>query len=608
MEDNLTRLVDMFEEAEQSNLTSRDTALQCRDYYNGNQLTATELSELARRGQPPTVANQIRRKVDWLRGLEMQSRTDPRAFPRTPNEQEGAEAATDAIRYVCDNADWDKKRSACWSDMLVEGMAGVEVIHKFQPPMREPEIVINRYAYDRIFHDPHSSEPDFSDARYLGAVVWSDLKDLKRQYPGKEDVIDASLGPTDNSSDIFEDKPYHTVWSDPKRRRARCVLMYFRHEGQWHYAKFVKGGVLDRGVSPYVDENGEPLCPMIFASAYVDRENGRHGMVKDLLSVQDEINKRRSKLLHMLNSRQTWGPKGAVNSVRAMKRELASPDGHVEVTDEAVMNARESGVLPFNVIPTADQTMGQFNLLQENKAEMGNMGANSGLAGKDDESGQSGRAIMARQQGGMIEIAPLTDQLSQFTREVYRHIWLRVRQFWTEEKWIRVTDDETNLRFVGLNQPVTLQDALMEAPQEQVLDYARRSGLGPNDPRLMQVVGVRNKVAEMDVDILLEEVPDAVTLQGETFEQLVNLATSMPGSVPNEILIEAAPNLDRKVKDKLLEALEQQKAAQAEAGQMQAQTEMAKTQAEIERDRAAAMEDMANAARLQAEAVYPQVM
>ena len=27
--------------------------------------------------------------------------------------------------------------------------------------------------------------------------------------------------------------------------------------------------------------------------------------------------------------------------------------------------------------------------------------------------------------------------------------WLRIRQFWTSEKWIRVTDDEKNTRWVG---------------------------------------------------------------------------------------------------------------------------------------------------------------
>ena len=42
----------------------------------------------------------------------------------------------------------------------------------------------------------------------------------------------------------------------------------------------------------------------IMASAHTDRENNRYGMVRDLISEQDEINKRRSKALHLLSVKQ----------------------------------------------------------------------------------------------------------------------------------------------------------------------------------------------------------------------------------------------------------------------------------------------------------------
>ncbi len=71
-------------------------------------------------------------------------------------------------------------------------------------------------------------------------------------------------------------------------------------------------------------------------SAYVDSENGRYGIVRDMISAQDAVNKRESKLLHQLTSRQTIGIKGAVVSVAEMKRQLALPDGHVELDADAV--------------------------------------------------------------------------------------------------------------------------------------------------------------------------------------------------------------------------------------------------------------------------------
>jgi hypothetical protein len=583
----LAKRVQQFEASEQASDKARGVSDRCRDYYDGKQLTAEEIATLEKRGQPAVIINRIRRKVDWLRGMEMQSRTDPRAFPRTPQHQQGAEAATDAIRYVCDNQDWDKKRSSSWDNMLVEGYCGVEVVHKFKPPMREPEIVINNYSFDRLFYDPHSKEADFEDAQYKGAVIWSDADDLREEYPDKGDAIEASFAGNDSQSDTYDDRPAYQVWGSDDRKRVRVVLMYHRDKGKWNWTKFTKGGILESGESPYVDEDGESVCPLIMQSAYVDRDNNRYGVVLDMLSPQDEINARRSKALSLVTNRQTMGEKGAVDSVAKMKRELASATGHVEYNPD----------MKLEVVQSADLTQGQAMLLQEAKNEIDLMGANSGLAGKEGGSSQSGRAIMAKQQGGMIEIAPVNDRLSHFTRAVYRAVWMRVRQFWKDEKWIRITDDERNVRFVGLNKPVTLLDELSQMPEDQVMNYAMQYGLTRDDPRLQQVLRRENPVEEMDVDILIEEVPDMVTLQGETFEQLVNISNTRPDSIPVEILIEAAPNLKRDIKDKIMERLEQQQQMQQQQAQQGQPIAEAKAMAEIQKTQTEAQRNEATAAK-----------
>jgi hypothetical protein len=595
------KLIQMFEEAEQATVGSMETSQRCRRYFNGDQITGEEAAELGKRGQPTVVSNNIRKEVNWMRGYELQSKTDPRAYPRNPEDEELAGAATDALRYVADATKYDRIRSKVWEGLVIEGVAGVEVIHKFKPPMKEPKICINRYPFSRLFADPHSAEDDYSDARYKGAVIWADLDVLKEQYPDKGDIIEASIGPNDASAQAFEDRPAHLVWSDPSRRRCRVVMVYYRKQGGWMWAKFTKGGILEEGESPYQDEDGESVCPLIMQSMYVDEDdNTRHGVVKDFLDPQDEVNKRRSKLLHQLNSRQTWGPKGAVKSVAAMKRELAKPDGHVEIDAEAIESARESGVLPFNIISTADQSMGQMQLLQESKADIERMGANSSLMG--NKSASSGRQVIAEQQGGLVEIAPIYAQLLRFDEEIYRQMWMRVRQLWTAEKWVRVTDDDKKARFVGLNRQVTLQEELEQMSREEVAHIAQSLRLVPNDPRLQMPVRVENSVETMDVDIIIDDAPDAITLEGETFEQLVNLATSMPGAVPPEILIEAAPNLDRSIKDKLLERLEQQNASQGEAQQQQMGVQMAQIEADTQETQASAAQKAAAAQKTQIEA------
>lgn len=568
-----------YEDATQS---ARIEGERARDYVDGNQLTSEEIAELKRRGQPPVKYNRIRRKIEWLKGLEVKQRTDPKAFPRTPQHAQGAESVTDAIRYVCDAQDWDETRSEVYDDFLVEGVGGAEVVHN-QKENGEVDVIINHYPWDRLFYDPHSRKSDFSDARYKGVVLWMDEADFKEAYPNKVD-LEGMYKEAVGWSDTHDDKP--SYWADPKRKRVRVLLIWYKKAQSWHWCKFVKGMKLDGGESPYRDEDGRSVCPLIMQSAYVGRDNERYGVVRDMFDPQDELNKRRSKALHGINSRQTMGVKGAVASVSEIKRELAKPDGHIEITAEMLEDAARVGMKPFEILPTNDQIAAQMQMAEEAKAEIDLLGANSALEGETGESA-SGRAVLARQQGGMIELASLNDKMHMFTREVFRHIWQRIRQFWTEERWVRVTDEESGARFVGLNRPVTLQEKLGQIGPEQAEQIAIQMQLYPGDPRLNMPVDIENNVEQIDVDIVIEEVPDRVTLEGEIFEALMKYGANLPP----QVLIEADPVLPVKKKEKLLELLQQ--AQQAPNPQMQ--MEAAKTEAEVGLKGAQAQKYMAEA-------------
>lgn len=572
-----------FTAAVDASYAADQEAERARDYVNGKQLTQEEVNTLKKRGQPPVVINRIRRKIEWLKGLEVKQRTDPKAFPRTPEHQQGAEAATDAIRFVCDKEDWDAKRSQAYDDILVEGLGACEVVHK-QNKRGEVDVKINHYPFDRTFVDPHSRRYDCSDARYKGVVMWMDEADFKGKFP-KADVSQLFH---EVASEKFDDAPRDQM-VDHNRKRVRVVLMWYRKGDVWYYCQFVRGMKLDSGESPYVDDQGESVCPLIMMSAFIDRDNARYGIVRDMFDPQDEINKRRSRMLHNITAFKTVGVKGAVGSVAEMKRQLKQPDGHVEIERDVWEDATATGQKPFDIIPNSGQAQGDMALLEHATNEIDLLGANSALAGETGES-TSGRAVLARQQGGMVEIASLLDKLHRFTREVFRHIWMRIKQYWTEEKWVRVTDDEDNLKFVGLNQPVTLADQLAQMPQEEAMMIARGMGLVPNDPRLGMVLSIENNVQELDVDIIIEEVPDRVSLEGEAFEALLRYAAA--GQLPPSVLIEADPSLPAKKKEKLLEMMKQPQPNPA------AQLDMAAQEAEIQKTQA-------EAAKISSEAQFP---
>lgn len=539
--DWLPTLIDWFQEAEDATVDAREKSERDRDYYDNKQFTAEEFEALRKRGQPAISHNLIRQKIDYLLGLEKQTRSDPKAYPRNPDDEQAADAATSAIRFVCNDADMPMASSDVWENMLIEGAGGADVYVEHRKG-GVPKICVVQVPWDRMFADPHSRRADYSDARYRGMVIWLDAEEAKDRYPDGEDAIESTLDA--NASETFDDRPKNVAWGDAKRRRVRIVQMHWQARRGWMMATFTKGGFLEQpALSPYLDDEGEPECSLIYQSAYVDRDNNRYGAVRDMIDQQDEVNKRRSKALHLLSVRQVVADEGAVRDVDAARREMAKPDGYVEVAP----NAR------YEVQQTADLANGQALLLQQAQEALAGMGPNAAMQGKDPKD-QSGRAIALQQQGGAIQVGALGDLHRHWKRRVYRAIWNRIRQFWTEETWVRVTDDDRNVKFVGLNRKVTLADALLEMSSEEEARAAiAQMGLTAGDPRLKQVVRVDNQVADVPVDIILDESPDVATLQIETFTQLTDMVRAgLP--IPPTAIIEAAP-LRPDVKEKVLKQM-----------------------------------------------------
>ncbi len=530
-------LIRQFESAADGSVDHRTEAEQARDYYDGNQWTDAEKRTLKKRKQPCITDNRLADKIQYLLGFERKIRTDPKAYPRTPKDEGGAEAATDSLRYIFDCNDFPQVRSAVFEYMLIEGVGAAEVVRDGNKDR------IRKIRWDRFYSDPHSVELDYSDAQFNGIIAWFDQDRLMARYPDKRTMIEGCMTEAQRTYvDTFDDKPQTRRFFDLKRRRIQ-VFEHYYWSGQWMRAVFMKGGFLEEPApSRYLDENKRPECPIYAQAAFRDRDGDPYGMVRRYRDLQDEINKRRSKALHALNARRVIADRGAVENVDKSRIEVQRPDGYVEVTPG----------MRFDVETSTDIGMSQFQLLQDAILALQSTGPNAALQG--DSGNISGRAKQLDQEGGSIQIGALFDQIRYFQRRIARASWNRVQQFWTEETWIRVTDDEQKLKFVGLNIPVTQGEELMEKamgmglPPEQLHQVARELA---DDPMSRVPVKRKNDVAAMHVDIMIEEAPDVATLQQEQFAELVALASA--GVVfPPEVYIEAS---GLRNKPKLLELL-----------------------------------------------------
>lgn len=586
----LSTFIQQFEEAEEITRDSRKLSERDRDYFDEKQLTEAEKEALAKRGQPAVVYNRVKRKVNSMMGLEKQTRKDPKAFPRNPDDDAAAHAATDVLRFVCEDSRWDDKRSQASRELAVEGTCAIMVGVKQTKSGIDPDI--RRISWDRFYHDPHSSEFDFADAAFMGVVIWMDLDKAISRFPDAAEILESTWARA-KDSETYDDKPKDKMWADHKRKRVRICEHYYDSPDGWMFCMFTEGGfVIEPQQSPYLGEDKIPECPIKAVSLYVDRENNRYGEVRTMIGAQDEINKRRSKALHLISQRQIRVSPSVAADPRQIRKELSRPDG---------VFIGEAG--DVEILQTNDMAMGNMNLLQDAKNEIDLQGPNAALGGKN-EADMSGRAIIAQQQGGMTELATYLDCIRVLSLAVYRSAWFRIQQFWDGERWVRVTDNEQNMRFVGVNQPITAlqamaqqmgitKDNMQQAMQEQP-EAVQQLQMFASDPRSQQVVAVENNVTELDVDINIDEGFDTPTIAAEEFQNMLRLAGTGMVQIPADVLIEAS---SLRNKERLLDMLkegpspeQQQMQELAMAGQM-AQVE--KTQSEAVKNQVTAQVAMA---------------
>lgn len=511
-------------------------AREARQYYHDKQWTDEERRKLARRGQQATTRNKIKRKIDFLVGIEQRLRRDPRAYPRTPVHEHDADTATAGLRFVCSTYGWTTVSSEGMHGGLVSGI-GVAFIG-IGPDGKDPSL--KDVDVDRFFYDPRSVKSDFSDARYMGMHLWLDIDEAIEKWPDQADKLmkmmeSSSSGMT--TSAVEEDRSEQ--WSDLEHRRVRVIELWELARTDslmqsssltpasskpmfgWKFCFFTGDVVLESGWSPYVGLEGEPDNPYEAWSPYIDEKGNRYGLVRTMKSIQDEINHASSKLLHRMTTRQFFFKEGAVADVDEFAREIAKPDGKLKIAEHAEWG-RDVGP-----VDDGARMQGEVERYQMSVMDMENYGPNPGLVGQGQGvDGASGRALLAQRDSGMTELSPVFERHRDWKLRCYRKMWARIRQAWTAERWIRVTDDKDAVQFVQLNA------------------YQM-------DPMSGQIVS-SNVLAQIDVDVMLDEGPDTITMNEELLQTLSQLSSVPPPMWKVFIELSNTPQ-----KDKLFKMLDE---------------------------------------------------
>lgn len=573
------------EEARSDPKGRRTKSKKAREYYDGpGQLTSEVRQALRLRAQPAIYTNRVRPAINGILGVLEQGRSDPQAYPRNPQDQDSADVVTKVLRFIADQSDFASIKLDVADNHFVEG-AGAVIVE-----MDGDDITPTQIRWEEFYYDPYSRRHDFLDARYMGIAKWVDADMIRDRWRDRLAEIGDPMNPSGETmfSETFEDRGDEGLgWINSKRRRVLLCEEYAIEGGEWKRIVYIAAGHLEYGPSPYLDEKGQPCNPIEATSCYVDLDNGRYGIVDDMMPIQDEINASRSRSLHLMNSRQiTVDPTSIAATVdsETLRQEAAKADG----------------VLPPGATINATNDMTQANMLrnQEAKGEIERMGPTPAVLGRQEGAGQSGRARLVSQQAGLTELARPIGRLNNWELRVYRQIWQRARQFKTDPWFIRITDDTRAPEFLQVNEPqmgMVMQPVVDPATGESVVDPL--SGEPAMRPA-MGVVGYSNRLAEMDVDIILDTVQDTATLAQEVWAELVQLIGQAGGleavyTPAFELMIEASPMADKtRVIELIKKGREEQQNNQVQALTQQVQQLTQALQAKQQADGASVAADV----------------
>ena len=328
---DIVRLKKMFDDARTGNEISRKDSEISRDYYDGYQFTPGERAKLDDRGQPIVENNRIRGAVNGILGVMEMGKTDPRAYMRNPQDapkpalrpapqqpgqppqmgtpQPGqqvmggnggppmdpapldpADVATMTLRFISDTTHFQATKMDVLENGLVEG-TGAAIFE-----VSGQDVMATQIRWEEFFYDPRSRRHDFKDARYMGVAKWMYADMLAAIYPKMADKLNGFI--TTGSIDGFgfdmtwEDRPNTNVtlpWFDRAQKRLMVVEMYHIEAQTWMRDVFFAGGPLESGPSPYLDDDKRPTNPIEAYSSYVDRQNNRVGVVRDMRPLEDVL-------------------------------------------------------------------------------------------------------------------------------------------------------------------------------------------------------------------------------------------------------------------------------------------------------------------------------
>ena len=455
-------------------------------YHKGEQLDALMLADLTDRGQPPIVENMIRPQRKSFMRVYHQLRLRAAFTGRNLQmDEQRAHVFNDLNRFVDQQAGFFDEEALAVKDMWIAGRGWIE--RKAKPlPDGYPMIGVRREDPFVMWPDPFGRRRDLADHRYLIRSKWVDLDEAMEQYPKKKNELRNCVGMDRNMGTLhtmFDPDWVDTnerQYTDAARGRLRLAEVWYRRRAQRKVAVSAEGKriVLDHlsttEATRVINQAGltvdEAIIDEMMVGIYCgttlihhDRSPYWHGMypftsyvyerdidgmpvgwvTEDLMSLQDAVNKRQSKALHLMNTKQVVYTENAVEDDDELASEVAKPDGLIKLSQ--VRNIADV----FQMIPNTDMGQAQLQMYMGNRQAFSDVGSRNQVGeGQAPGDVRSDRGLQRLENNAIGLDAEVLNGIKASRRDGLLVQTSLIQQFFTDDMIFQVTEDPGAVRTV----------------------------------------------------------------------------------------------------------------------------------------------------------------
>ncbi len=528
-------------------------------YYLGNQWSLEELAYLNNQRRSSFTYNKIRRLVNLVQGYQRKNRLSTIISPIEDASEDTAKQFTDVMQYVMQSADGYEAISDAFKGSLTTGMSFLSPYLDYRTDPVSGDIKFHRDDWNAVILDPFFTKKDLSDCSFIARRKFLSRTEVISLIPDKQDVIEAL--PWGSRDDKFTYMPYARQWGmqkllnyteywrtrwetknvlvdmqtgesrewDGNRDRLRFIReIYPQLEVIKKPVKSVELGIIVEGELLYYGKdpfglNEYPFVPFmaIFEPSYDLYSWKIQSLVRIVRDPQTELNKRRSKMVDIVDNQLNSGWIAKTNSVSNPTSLYKSGQGQV------VFLKPEAQMTDVQRLQAPEIPASMFQLESEfEKDIMEIAGVNSELFGMADNDKIETAGILSkmRQSAGLVNLQDLFDGLRESQKLLGRKVLKLIQANYTPEKIKLITKQEPTPEFYSkafAKYDVTIEEGLLTDTQKQTqfiqLSALKSMGVQVTDEELIDASSLHNK----------KEIRERIQGQNQAAAQVQQIQTQM---------------------------------------------------------------------------------